>query len=110
MAAGGDHILVLCDTYTPPTVESDSGAQAMQLHPSNNRAPCERVMRAAAASEPVFSCEQQYSLLDPKTGWPVGAVTRGASRLLVIPQVMAGGAVVCGALVGLLHSSSYSCT
>ena len=82
MAAGGDHILVLCDTYTPPTVESDSGAQAMQLHPSNNRAPCERVMRAAAASEPVFSCEQQYSLLDPKTGWPVGAVMRGASRVI----------------------------
>ncbi|KAK9832481.1 hypothetical protein WJX81_000192 [Elliptochloris bilobata] len=69
---GGDHILVLCDTYTPPTVESDSGAQQMQLHPSNNRAPCERVMRAAASSAPVFSCEQQYSLLDPKTGWPVG--------------------------------------
>ena len=30
-------------------------------------------MRAAAASAPVFSCEQQYSLLDPKSGWPVGA-------------------------------------
>ena len=73
LPTGGDHILVLCDTYTPPTVESDSGAQQMQLHASNNRAPCERVMRAAAASAPVFSCEQQYSLLDPKTGWPVGA-------------------------------------
>lgn len=71
--AGGENILVLCDTYTPPTVESDTGAQAMQLHPSNNRAPCERVMRAAAASAPVFSCEQQYSLLESKSGRPIGA-------------------------------------
>ena len=29
-------------------------------------------MRAASASQPVFSCQQQYTLLDPQTHWPIG--------------------------------------
>lgn len=44
----------------------------MRPHPSNNRAPCEHVMQAAAEHEPVFSVEQQYTLLDPSTSWPIG--------------------------------------
>ena len=30
-------------------------------------------MRAAAQSQPVFSCQQQYTLLDPQSHYPVGA-------------------------------------
>ena len=67
---GGDHILVLCDTFSAPSLES--GFSEMRPHATNNRAPCEHVMRSAAASEPAFSVEQQYTLLDPSTNWPVG--------------------------------------
>lgn len=71
---GGDHILVLCDTFQAPSVESDVASPELHPHPTNNRAPCDRVMRAAAASQPVFSCNQQYTLLNPQTCWPIGAV------------------------------------
>ena len=67
---GGDHVLVLCDTFSGPTVET--GFAEMKPHPSNSRAPCEHVMRLASASEPVFTVEQQYTLLDPATSWPLG--------------------------------------
>ena len=30
-------------------------------------------MKAAAQSQPVFSCQQQYTLLDPQSHYPVGA-------------------------------------
>ena len=64
----GDHILVLCDTFDA-LLHSGAG---MQPHPSNNRVPCEKVMAAAAASEPVFTVEQQYTLLHAATLWPLG--------------------------------------
>ena len=67
---GGDHILVLCDTFSPPSLEL--GSTDMRPHQSNNRYPCEMVMRQAAASEPAFSVEQQYTLLDPASNWPIG--------------------------------------
>ena len=62
---------MLCDTYQPPTAE-DGGFSELPPHPSNNRAPCQRAMQAAAASQPVFSCQQQYTLLNPQTHYPVG--------------------------------------
>ncbi|CAL8465723.1 g5259 [Coccomyxa elongata] len=69
---GGDHILVLCDTFQAPSVEADVGSPELHPHPTNNRAPCDRVMRTAAASQPVFSCNQQFTLLNPQTCWPIG--------------------------------------
>ena len=76
--------MVLCDTFQAPSVEADVGSPELHPHPTNNRAPCDRVMRAAAASQPVFSCHQQYTLLNPQTCWPIGA----ASALLpCIPVV-----------------------
>jgi len=62
--------LVLCDTFSPPSLEL--GSTDMRPHQSNNRYPCEMVMRQAAQSEPAFSIEQQYTLLDPATNWPLG--------------------------------------
>lgn len=68
----GPHILVLCDTFDTPTVECDGVLGKMSPHPANNRDPCEKVMTAAACSEPVFSVRQQYTLLDSTQMWPIG--------------------------------------
>lgn len=68
---GGDHILVLCDTYCPP-VGLGVVQGEMRAHHANNRNPCELVMRQAALSSPLFSIEQQYTLLDPSSNIPIG--------------------------------------
>ena len=68
----GQHILVLCDTFTPPQIEQDGAPGQAVPHSSNNRAPCEKVMEAAAGSDPQFSVEQQFTLLDPASNWPLG--------------------------------------
>ena len=69
---------MLCDTYQVPSAE-DAGPAATELkaHPSNNRVFCDSAMRAAAASAPVFSCQQQYTLLNPQTHYPVGKQRAG---------------------------------
>ena len=69
---GQHHILVLCDTFTPPQIEQDGATGQAVPHSSNNRAPCEKVMEAAAGSDPQFAVEQQFTLLDPATNWPLG--------------------------------------
>ena len=81
---GGDHLLVLCDTYQVPSAEDAGSTAELKPHPSNNRVFCDSAMRAAAASAPVFSCQQQYTLLNPQTHYPVGkqqAVKRSAVHL-----------------------------
>ncbi|KAK9814059.1 hypothetical protein WJX72_000155 [[Myrmecia] bisecta] len=98
---GGEHILVLCDTFSPPVVEGDGLVADMMPHATNNRAPCERAMQQAAGSDPVFSVEQQYTLLDPSSGWPVGW-----------PEVRAGTSPptsgYCGAGVGVAVGREFS--
>lgn len=69
---GGSHILVLCTTFKAPCAEDAVSSPQLHPHPTNNRAPCDRTMRAAATSQPVFSCQQQYTLLEPSTHWPIG--------------------------------------
>lgn len=59
---GGDHVLVMCDTYTP------SGEPL----PTNTRHACESVMSRAASYEPWFGLEQEYFLIDTCTGRPLG--------------------------------------
>ena len=85
---GGDHILVLCDTYQVPSAEDASSATELKPHPSNNRVFCDSAMRAAAASAPVFSCQQQYTLLNPQTHYPVGKqhAVRGTWELVSLQQ------------------------
>ena len=63
---------MLCDTYQVPSAEDTGSATELKPHPSNNRVFCDSAMRAAAASAPVFSCQQQYTLLNPQTHYPVG--------------------------------------
>ena len=68
---GSKHVLVLCDTFCPPRCHSDE--LASRVHPTNNRFPCSAVMEAAASSDPIFSVEQQYTLLNSGNLWPLGA-------------------------------------
>ena len=68
---GGDHILVLCDTYCPAS-NLGMGSVEMKPYHTNNRNPCEVVMKQASHSEPLFTVEQQYTLLDPATSVPIG--------------------------------------
>lgn len=68
---GSGHVLVLCDVMQPSAY--DARAPSQIPHASNNRAPAERLLEAAAYLEPIFSVEQQYSLLDSSTLRPLGA-------------------------------------
>jgi glutamine synthetase len=64
-------VLVLCQTMDP-LAPADKGLY-LSPHPTNNRAPCERVMSEAAASEPTFVVVQEYSIWDGLTDRPLGA-------------------------------------
>lgn len=64
---GRPHVLVMCDTYTP-------GGEPL---PTNTRFECARAMDKAAAEEPWFGLEQEYFLMDPATGKPVGFPAEG---------------------------------
>lgn len=64
---GHPHILVMCDTYTP---------QGEPL-PTNKRHACAAAMDAAVAHEPWFGLEQEYFLMNPKTGRPLGWPAEG---------------------------------
>ena len=94
------HILVLCDTFTPPQIEQDGATGQAVPHSSNNRAPCEKVMEAAAGSDPHFSVEQQFTLLDPASNWPLGvswldvaAVISHFAALVLRPLLVAPAAI-----------------
>jgi len=59
---GAPHILVMCDTYTP----------AGKPLPTNLRHACAQVMTKAADQKPWFGLEQEYFIMDPTTGRPLG--------------------------------------
>lgn len=65
---GAPHILVVTDTYTP----------AGEPLPTNTRFACAKAMAAAKALEPWFGLEQEYFLMDTKTGRPLGFPADGS--------------------------------
>ena len=71
---GGDNILVLCDAYEPPMAGQEGELKAI---PTNARALCAAAMEKAAAEEPWFGIEQEYTLLNTHTKWPLGWPTSG---------------------------------
>lgn len=64
---GSPNILVMCDTYTP------SGSPL----PTNNRYECNLAMEKAKDLVPWFGLEQEYFLMNPATGKPVGFPSKG---------------------------------
>lgn len=73
----GDNILVLCDAYAPPKVGETGEAVSPTPIPTNSRYPCNEVMKKAEAEEPWFGIEQEYTLLESETGWPLGWPVNG---------------------------------
>ncbi|CAK9033269.1 Glutamine synthetase leaf isozyme [Durusdinium trenchii] len=59
---GGNHVLVMTDTYTP----------AGEPIPTNTRAPAKEIFDMAPEEEPWFGIEQEYTLFKDGTplGWP----------------------------------------
>lgn len=55
-------LIVLCETMDA----------AGQPHPSNRRAPAQSLFTKFAAEKPWYGFEQEYFILDPKTGLPLG--------------------------------------
>ncbi len=68
---GGNNILVLCETALPDTLEP---------HPTNTRARAVEVHERYKGHEPLFGMEQEYTMLDPVTGWPAGFPEHGYPR------------------------------
>jgi len=69
---GPNDILVLCDCYEPAKILEDGTTQKMRPIPSNTRAACAEVMKKVEAEEPWFGIEQEYTLLNATTKWPLG--------------------------------------
>jgi glutamine synthetase len=69
---GGDNIIVMCDTYEPPKVLPDGTQAEMKPIPTNTRFACADIMKRAADHEPWFGIEQEYTLLNATTKWPLG--------------------------------------
>lgn len=67
---GGQHVLVMCDTYTR---DGDP-------LPTNTRASCNKVMENAKDLVPWFGLEQEYFLIDPATEKPLGFPEQGEPR------------------------------
>lgn len=68
----GDNIMVLCDAYEPPAVTKDGKVLPPKPIPTNTRIGCAEAMEKAKAEEPWFGIEQEYTLLNAATKWPLG--------------------------------------
>ena len=64
---GGDNILVMCETYFVD----------MTPIPTNTRALARAAEEKYGDQEPWFGLEQEYTLIDPSTGWPSGFPPNG---------------------------------
>jgi glutamine synthetase len=71
---GGDNILVMADAYEPPRQIADDKMSELKPIPTNSRFPCMKVMEdpKVKAEEPWFGIEQEYTLLNSVTKWPLG--------------------------------------
>ena len=69
----GDNILVMCDCYEPPRVdESGETKVPMKPIPTNSRHDANLAMEKVKEQEPWFGIEQEYTLLNSATKWPLG--------------------------------------
>jgi len=71
----GENVLVMCDVYEPPKpgdMLGDDIRDRMKPLPSNTRHACALTMEKYKDEVPWFGIEQEYTLLDGKTKWPLG--------------------------------------
>lgn len=90
---GKPHILVMCDTYTP----------AGEPLPTNQRFECNDVMEKAKDLEPWFGLEQEYFIMDPATGKPVGFPAEGEPAPQGPYYCGAGGSTMFGRKIADAH-------
>lgn len=75
---GGENLLVLCEAYQPPAVDDEGNTDGvMEKIPTNTRHDCNVAMEKAKDEEPWFGIEQEYTLLDSTTLWPLGWPSNG---------------------------------
>ncbi|MDG2262197.1 MAG: glutamine synthetase GlnII [Actinomycetota bacterium] len=65
---GGDDIIVLCETLLTADFSP---------HPTNTRAAAVAALAKYGDQEPIFGLEQEYTLMNPGTGWPAGFPPNG---------------------------------
>jgi len=65
---GGDNILVMCETYL---------TDQETPHPTNTRALARAAEEKYGDQDPWFGLEQEYTMIDPGTGWPAGFPPNG---------------------------------
>ena len=65
---GGDNILVMCETFL---------TDKETPHPTNTRAKARAAFEKYGDQEPWFGLEQEYTMIDPGTGWPAGFPPNG---------------------------------
>ncbi len=65
---GGDNILVMCETMLTTDLSP---------HPTNTRALARAAEEKYGDQESWFGLEQEYTLIDPGTGWPAGFPPNG---------------------------------
>ena len=64
---GGANVLVMCEALLTD----------MSPHPTNTRALAAAALATYADQEPIFGLEQEYTLINPATGWPAGFPPNG---------------------------------
>lgn len=69
---GGDNILVMSDTYEPPKLLKGGTMSELKAIPTNTRYPLTQIMKKVEGVEPIFQLEQEYTLLNSVTKWPLG--------------------------------------
>lgn len=74
---GGDNLLIMADAYEPPRVNADGTVSEPVPIPTNTRFACAEAMTKAEGQEPWFGIEQEYTVLDARTKWPLGWPTNG---------------------------------
>ena len=65
---GGNNILVMCETLLTADLSP---------HPTNTRSRAAAALEKYGDQEPWFGLEQEYTMLDPATGWPYGFPSHG---------------------------------
>ncbi len=65
---GGDNVLVMCETKLTADLSP---------HPTNTRALARAAFDKYGDQEPLFGLEQEYTMLDPASGWPYGFPAHG---------------------------------